>query len=34
MIFSYFLPQTLKDEVAENQDPFRDGAMLIFSVRN
>jgi hypothetical protein len=34
MIFSYFLPQTLKGEVAENQPPFRDGTMLIFSVRD
>ena len=34
MIFSYFSPQTLKGVVAENQPPFRDGAMLIFSVRN
>jgi hypothetical protein len=33
MIFSYFLPQNLKGEAAENQPPLRDGAMLIFSVR-
>ena len=32
-IFSNFLLQTLKGEVAENQFSFRDGAILIFSVR-
>ncbi len=31
LIFSGFLPQTLKGEAAENQPPFRDGAKLIFS---
>ncbi len=31
LIFSGFLPRTLKGEAAENQPPFRDGAKLIFS---
>ncbi len=30
LIFSGFLPRTLKGEAAENQPPFRDGAKLIF----
>ncbi|MFO8055017.1 MAG: hypothetical protein R6U19_07660, partial [Bacteroidales bacterium] len=31
LIFSGFLPQTLKGEAAKNQPPFRDGVKLIFS---